>query len=134
MIRILVRNDQVIVVLILSLLFNISFQLSNGFAVYYFKYVVGVEEQVAAYLTAAGIAQLCGLFGYPLLASRVGRKAVFSASGFFPIAGFAFLLFGVLPEQALSRAARRQQAVIPTGFDAIYGGKAQKNARKGLFP
>ena len=23
---------------------------------------------------------------------------------------------------------------IPTGFDAIYGGKAQKNARKGLFP
>ncbi len=103
MIRILVRNDQVIVVLILSLLFNISFQLSNGFAVYYFKYVVGVEEQVAAYLTAAGIAQLCGLFGYPLLASRVGRKAVFSASGFFPIAGFAFLLFGVLPEQALSR-------------------------------
>ena len=97
MVRILSKNDQVIVVLILSLLFNISFQLSNGFAVYYFKYVIGIQNLVSSYLLAAGIAQLCGLFGYPFFASCFGRKTVFSASGFFPILGFAVLLLGAFP-------------------------------------
>ena len=105
MIRILARNDQVIVVLVLSLLFNISFQLSNGFAVYYFKYAVGIQDLVSVYLLAAGLAQLCGLFGYPFLASLIGRKAVFSASALCPIVGFAFLLAGVLPGQELFRQA-----------------------------
>ena len=85
MIQILLKNDQVIVVLILSLLFNISFQLSNGFAVYYFKYVIGIQDMVSSYLLAAGIAQLCGLFGYPFFASYFGRKIVFAASAIFPL-------------------------------------------------
>lgn len=86
MIRVLIKNDQVIVVLILSLLFNISFQLSNGFAVFYFKYVIGIENLVSSYLLAAGIAQLCGLFGYPFFSSWFGRKRVFAASALFPVA------------------------------------------------
>lgn len=102
MIRVLIKNDQVIVVLILSLLFNISFQLSNGFAVFYFKYVIGIENLVSSYLLAAGIAQLCGLFGYPFFSSWFGRKRVFAASALFPVAGFAVLLLGVFPtEQSL---------------------------------
>ena len=99
MIRVLVRNDQVIVVLVLSLLFNISFQLSNGFAVFYFKYVVGIENMVSAYLLAAGIAQLCGLFGYPFFSSCFGRKKVFAASALFPVLGFAVLLLGYFPAE-----------------------------------
>lgn len=97
MIQILLKNDQVIVVLILSLLFNISFQLSNGFAVYYFKYVIGIQDMVSSYLLAAGIAQLCGLFGYPFFASYFGRKIVFAASAIFPLVGFAVLLLGMFP-------------------------------------
>ena len=100
MIRILVRNDQVIVVLVLSLLFNLSFQLSNGFAVFYFKYAVGIPEMVSVYLLAAGIAQLGGLFGYPFFAARIGRKTVFAASALFPVAGFAVLLLGIFPSSA----------------------------------
>ncbi len=97
MVRILIKNDQVIVVLILSLLFNISFQLSNGFAVYYFKYVIGIQNMVSSYLLAAGIAQLCGLFGYPFFSSCFGRKTVFAASAGFPVIGFLLLLLGVFP-------------------------------------
>lgn len=97
MVQILVRNDQVIVVLILSLLFNLSFQLSNGFAVFYFKYALGMQELVSSYLLAAGLAQLAGLFGYPFLAARFGRKSVFAASALFPVAGFAVLLLGIFP-------------------------------------
>ena len=91
MIRVLVRNDQVLVVLVLSLLFNLAFQLSNGFAVFYFKYVVGIPDLVSLYLLVAGIMQLCGLFGYPFLALAFGRKSVFSMSALFPMAGFAVL-------------------------------------------
>ncbi len=97
MVRILTRNDQVIVVLALSLLFNISFQLSNGFAVYYFKYVIRIQDLVANYLLVAGIAQLYGLFGYPFLAAGFGRRAVFTASALFPVLGFSVLLFGRFP-------------------------------------
>ena len=78
MLRILGKNDQVIVVLVLALLFNLSFQLSNGFAVFYFKYAIGMQDLVSCYLLAAGIAQLAGLFGYPFFAAKFGRKAVFS--------------------------------------------------------
>ena len=99
MVRILIRNDQVIVVLALSLLFNISFQLSNGFAVFYFKYAIGIQDMVSSYLLAAGIAQLCGLFGYPFFAARFGRKSVFAASALFPVAGFAVLLLGIFPAE-----------------------------------
>lgn len=97
MIAVLVKNDQVLVVLALSLLFNLSFQLTNGFAVFYCKYVIGAAEMVSVYLLAAGITQLCGLFGYPFLASRFGRRAVFAASGIFPVLGFAVLLLGIFP-------------------------------------
>lgn len=53
MLRILGKNDQVIVVLVLALLFNLSFQLSNGFAVFYFKYAIGMQDLVSCYLLAA---------------------------------------------------------------------------------
>ena len=97
MIAVLVKNDQVLVVLALSLLFNLSFQLTNGFAVFYCKYVIGLQDMVSVYLLAAGITQLCGLFGYPFLASWIGRRAVFAASGVFPVLGFAVLLLGMFP-------------------------------------
>ena len=123
MIRILVRNDQVIVVLILSLLFNLAFQLSNGFAVYYFKYVTGLPEMVSAYLLAAGIAQLCGLFGYPFLAARFGRRVVFAASGVLPMAGFLVLLFNLFPEDGkyLWPAVFATGAVINLGIGFSLG-------------
>ena len=77
--------------------FNLSFQLSNGFAVFYFKYALGMQDLVSSYLLAAGLAQLAGLFGYPFLAARFGRKSVFAASALFPVAGFAVLLLGIFP-------------------------------------
>lgn len=103
MLRILGKNDQVIVVLVLALLFNLSFQLSNGFAVFYFKYAIGMQDLVSCYLLAAGIAQLAGLFGYPFFAAKFGRKAVFSASGILPVAGFLVLLVARFPAEETLR-------------------------------
>ena len=117
MVRILVKNDQVIVVLILSLLFNISFQLSNGFAVYYFKYAIGIQDLLSSYLLAAGIAQLCGLSGYPFFASYFGRKIVFAASALFPVLGFAVLLLGKFPVNE----TMRWWAVFLTGGCVNFG-------------
>lgn len=97
MIRVLVKNDQVIVVLVLALFFNISFQLSNGFAVFYCKYVIGDEYYLSCYVLASGIAQLIGLFGYPVSAALIGRRLVFTASAIFPVAGFAILLLNIFP-------------------------------------
>ena len=67
--------------------------------------MAAVQDLVSDYLLAAGIAQLCGLFGYPFLAAWAGRKTVFSASALCPVAGFAFLLFGVLPDSEILRLA-----------------------------
>lgn len=50
MVHVLLKNDQVKVIHGIALLFNIAYQLSNSFALYYFKYVIGFvanQEQSA---------------------------------------------------------------------------------------
>ncbi len=44
MVEILVKNDQVLVVLGIAVFFNLGYQLENSFATYYFKYVAGCGE------------------------------------------------------------------------------------------
>ncbi len=123
MLQVLFKNDQVIVVLILSLLFNLAFQLSNGFAVFYFKYVTGKESVLSLYLLVAGIAQLCGLFGYPFLAAALGRKCVFTLSAVFPIAGFTVLFLNNLPAGSrwLSETVSLSSGLVNLGFGISLG-------------
>ena len=92
MLQVLVKNDQVLVVLGIALFFNMAYQLSNSFALYYFEYVCGVEDALyATYTGVAGIAQMAALALFPTLSKHVSKRFVFAASSLLPVAGFAAL-------------------------------------------
>ena len=93
MIRVLSKNDQVLVVLGIALFFNMAYQLSNSFALYYFEYVCGVKEALyATYTGVAGIAQMVALAVFPALSRKVNKGLVFAISSLLPVVGFAALL------------------------------------------
>lgn len=93
MLHVLFKNDQVLVVLLIALFFNVAYQLSNSFALYYFEYVCGVKEDLfSAYTFIAGIAQMGALVLYPVLALKINKKLLFLAACIFPAVGFAVLL------------------------------------------
>ena len=93
MIRVLLKNDQVLVVLGIALFFNMAYQLSNSFALYYFEYVCGIKEALyAVYTSVAGFAQMAALLFFPVLSQKVQKKVIFIAASLLPAVGFIMLL------------------------------------------
>lgn len=93
MIKVLVKNDQVIVIMLIALLFNVGYQLANSFALYYFEYVCGVKENLfAAYTGVAGFAQMGALAFFPVISQKINKKVIFATASLLPVIGFALLL------------------------------------------
>lgn len=109
MVKVLFKNDQVKIVLGIALFFNIAYQLSNSFALYYFKYVAersfdstdGVLYPV--YAAVAGIAQMASMAILPILSKKIGKKISFLMACFLPVLGFVLLwiLGYVAPKNAV---------------------------------
>ncbi|MDE6024516.1 MAG: melibiose:sodium transporter MelB [Lachnospiraceae bacterium] len=111
MINVLFKNDQVKIVLGIALFFNIAYQLSNSFALFYFKYVAertyddpGNGILYPIYAAVAGFAQMGSMAVLPLLSKKIGKKVSFFMASFCPVVGFALLwVFGYLiPKNALA--------------------------------
>ncbi len=98
MIDVLFKNDQVKVILGIALFFNIAYQLSNSFALYYFKYVAertyateGNGVLYPIYAAVAGFAQMGSMAILPVFSKKIGKKISFACASFFPVLGFALL-------------------------------------------
>lgn len=92
MIRVLFENDQVKVILGIALFFNVAYQLSNSFALYYFSYVIGNKALFATYTGVAGVAQMVALAAFPKISEKIGRGKAFLLASFLPVVGFILLL------------------------------------------
>lgn len=116
MIGVLVKNDQVKVILGIALFFNLGYQLSNSFALYYFGYVVGNRDLYSVYTGVAGIAQMASLAAFPKFSKIVGKGRAFFLASFLPVIGFILLLtFGfVAPTNSFLIGVA--SAVINTGI------------------
>lgn len=92
MIHVLTKNDQVLTVLGIALFFNMAYQLSTSFALYYFEYVAGVKEALfATYTAVAGFAQMGALVAFPVLSRIWRKKTLFSLAALLPTLGFLLL-------------------------------------------
>lgn len=98
MIDVLLKNDQVKIILGIALFFNIAYQLSNSFALYYFKYVAertyateGNGVLYPVYAAVAGFAQMGSMAVLPFLSKKIGKKISFFMASFLPVFGFAAL-------------------------------------------
>lgn len=118
MIKVLVKNDQVLVILGIALLFNISFQLSNAFALYYFKYVAGREALYSTYAAVAGISQMGALACFPRVVRAIGRSRAYALACLLPVVGFLALLAAgyVAPQSVLCVGAASAVVNVGIGF------------------
>ena len=93
MIDILFKNDQVLAVLGIAVLFNLGYQLENSFATYYFKYVCGSASGglFSIWTGVAGIAQMATLALFPTISAKIGRPKSFLVAAVAQFVGFALL-------------------------------------------
>lgn len=98
MMNVLLKNDQVKIILGIALFFNIAYQLSNSFALYYFKYVAERTYAIEGngilypiYASVAGFAQMASMAILPMLAKKIGKKVSFFLASFLPVFGFTAL-------------------------------------------
>ncbi|MDD6095441.1 MAG: melibiose:sodium transporter MelB [Clostridia bacterium] len=98
MLHVLFKNDQVKVILGIALFFNIAYQLSNSFALYYFKYVAertyateGNGILYPIYAGVAGFAQMGAMALFPFITRKIGKKLSVFLASFLPVIGFAAL-------------------------------------------
>lgn len=101
--RVLTQNDQVIVVLGIALCFNLGYQLSTGFALYYFEYVVGSKAALfATYSAVAGFAQMGALAAFPFISKTMTKRGIFGIACSLPAIGFVCLIIcGFLCPQSI---------------------------------
>jgi melibiose permease len=111
MINVLFKNDQVKMILGIALFFNVAYQLSNSFALYYFKYVAERTYETAGngvlypiYAGVAGFAQMASMAILPMFSKKIGKKISFACASFLPVIGFAalWILGYVMPKNKLA--------------------------------
>ena len=77
------KNDQLAALFGCILFFNLAIQLISSFAIFYFTYAVGKESLFGTFMFAAGLAEIAGIFLFPMFCSLIPRRLVwFFACGF----------------------------------------------------
>ena len=129
MMNVLFKNDQVKVILGIALFFNIAYQLSNSFALYYFKYVAertynteGNGVLYPVYAGVAGFAQMGSMAILPFLSKKIGKKVSFFLASFCPVIGFALLwVFGyIMPKNIIGVGVCSAIVNIGIGFMLVF--------------
>ena len=87
--KLLLSNDQLMVVMITVILFNVSTYITTTLGIYFFKYDVKNEVLYSVFAAVAGIAQIIAMLCFPLFSKKLSRKQIF-------ISGVAVSIFGYL--------------------------------------
>ncbi|HIV55504.1 MAG TPA: melibiose:sodium transporter MelB [Candidatus Anaerobiospirillum stercoravium] len=96
MLNILFKNDQLLVIIVLTIIQQIGQNLVNGTILYYFKYVLISEDSYPYFMAAGAIAQFVAFVTFPKLVEKTSRRFVYIGSGLLMIVGYLgmFLLGG----------------------------------------
>lgn len=103
MMRVLIKNDQLIAFSALVSLSAIGQQIISSIQLYYFKYVTGSEGLFTVFVSFSGIATICGLFVFPKIVQKLSRAKVHILGCILPIMGILLLLIAglVAPQNSL---------------------------------
>ncbi|MEO1773196.1 melibiose:sodium transporter MelB [Candidatus Enterococcus ferrettii] len=105
--KIILKNDQLVVAIGIILTFNLAIQFVNGVSTYYFIYVTGSKMMFSVFTMFAGFAEIGGLFLFPELVGKISRAKVYLLACLSPVVGFVLLLITgyVAPENVFLTAA-----------------------------
>ncbi|BDZ37581.1 glycoside-pentoside-hexuronide (GPH):cation symporter [Microbacterium suwonense] len=93
LVRLIFRNDQLLVATIALLLFNLAFATTIGFGLYYFTYVYGDVNMYTLFALVLGVAQIAALACYPMISRRMTRRTLFTTAVSTVAAGYIVFAF-----------------------------------------
>lgn len=98
----LLRNDQLVIIVILTVLQQTAAYLVNGSILYYFKYALQNEEIYSYFMSSGAIGQFTAFLAFPSLVRMTSRRSVFLLSAGLMIAGYLIMFFaGSQPDSNL---------------------------------
>jgi len=117
MVKVIFQNDQLVIIALVILLFNVGFYITINCGQFYFNYVYlnygGFEYSLFA--LALGGSQLLALLLYPLFSKRFNRKQMFKLSVILVVIGYlGFLLCSLILPQRLA-------GLLVFGFILFFG-------------
>ncbi len=88
LLSLLFKNDQLVVIIILTVINNMAQNLVNGTIIYYFKYIL-INQDVYPYFMGCGaVAQFLAFMSFPVLVQHTSRRFVFIGSASIVILGY----------------------------------------------
>ena len=99
MVRVILKNDQLLAIIICMLLFNIGYYTTTGFGVqfFYFDYGVYGGMEFTIFALAIGVAQIVTLALYPRISKNMDRRRLFGLAILMVVLGYlSFMLVGYL--------------------------------------
>ena len=86
--EILFKNDQLLIIIVSVIIYQVALFLVGGFALYFFKYAIQNENLYTLFTGISTIAQVCALMLFPKLVSKLSRKIVYGLACLLPVGGF----------------------------------------------
>lgn len=93
MLRILVSNDQLLVIIELTVIQQLAQNLVNGTIIYYFRYALMNEDVYPIFMGAGACMQFVSFLLFPKLVSLTSRRFVYVLSALLMVAGYMGLFF-----------------------------------------
>jgi len=93
LVRIIFKNDQLIVAAISMSLFMIGYMTTTNFGLYYFKYVYGDEGMYSIFAVILGVSQIVALVIFPFLSKHFSRGKLYIVSTIMVVAGYLIFFF-----------------------------------------
>ena len=87
------RNDQLLAVVVGSLLFMTGYVTTTSFGLYFFKYAYRDEAMYTPFGIVLGVAQLLGYALFPLVSTRFTRRAIYTVATALVLVGYVVFFF-----------------------------------------
>lgn len=91
--HIIVKNDQLLYVVISMALFMIGYITTTSFGLYFFKYAFKDEGMYAIFALVLGVSQLIALLVFPLFSRKYDRKTLYTGATVFVLVGYILFFF-----------------------------------------
>lgn len=93
LVRIIFRNDQLLVTAAAMALFMIGYSTTTSFGLYYFKYVYGDEGMYSVFAVILGVSQIFALAIFPMLGARFPRRKLYTFATGMVVLGYLIFFF-----------------------------------------